>query len=675
MKPNRHHPFTVSSMIPALCILLMAVIFAIDLQIPLGVAGGVPYSGVVVLGWWLPHRKHLTAIAILCSLLTVAGYYLSPDGGIHWMVLTNRFLAIFSIWVTFTLVVIAKEHDLAKNEALLRLEAETVERKRAQEELQQANAALEERVRQRWQELQYQISIKQSVEVELQNSQNLFQTVIETIPTGIFVKDLHSRFVTINSHDPLASQGKEHVIGKTVGELGVFDADYIARSLEEDARVLNEGESIVTTIKGFRSPEGKTCHYRVTKAPLKDGAGRMIGLVGVREDISSHILLEAELRESQKMEALGHLAGGIAHDFNNILQIIFNYSEFALSSTSDPGKLSHSLRAIQEAAEKAAHLTRQLLTFGRKKEMRLAPVDLSLLTGAIANLVGRLIGEDIELTTIRPETPVWANADPVMLEQVLINLCINARDAMQGNGKLEIGLDMATPPLHLKENHGLAQAPHARLWVQDNGMGIKTEILEHIFEPFYTTKEVGKGTGLGLATAHGIILDHHGAITVQSPPGEGALFQIYLPQIEAPQAAPPPAVQSSQPAREGGKTILLAEDDQAMRDLLTGVLQENGYCVLAAGDGEEALQFFDSEMGSIDMVILDVIMPKVQGGEVYTHIRNHRSELPILISTGCAYSRLESELGPIDTPYLLMKPFSMADLVEKVDTLIQQPSG
>ncbi|HEY8932357.1 MAG TPA: response regulator [Rariglobus sp.] len=380
-------------------------------------------------------------------------------------------------------------------------------------------------------------------------------------------------------------------------------------------------------------------------------------------DISERRLLEDQFRQAQKMEAIGRLAGGIAHDFNNLLAVIQMQSSLLLMDTSaTPALMREGINQIMAASERAARLTRQLLTFSRRSVRQSADIDLGEVTGNMTKLLRSLLGEDVLLETrFAPSLPL-VNADPGMMEQVVMNLAVNARDAMPDGGRLLIALDAKT----VGEDH-LRAHPQARtgvfvcLSVTDTGSGIAKEDLPHIFEPFFTTKAVGKGTGLGLATVFGIVEQHHGWIEVESVVGKGTTFRAYLPalSISAATAAtvPKPLV------RGGDETILLVEDEDALRTLAGAVLERQGYHVLTAGTAAEAIKRWDEHRAHVDLLLTDLIMPGgMSGDELADELVLRQPGLKVIFTSGYSNDLLQqrSHLRPgVD---FIAKPYPVSDL-------------
>ncbi len=397
--------------------------------------------------------------------------------------------------------------------------------------------------------------------------------------------------------------------------------------------------------------------------------GAMLDISGLREARAALARTEEQLRQAAKMEAVGRLAGGVAHDFNNLLTSVIGHADLALARTrlgaGSREDITDDLLEIRAAGDRAAALTQQLLAFSRKQVLEVRVVDLNAIITGIARMLRRTIGEDIELVIRLAPDLAPVRADPTQMEQVLLNLAVNARDAMPDGGCLTI----ATQEVDLHSGPGV------RVRVQDTGVGMSEEVRAHLFEPFYTTKDVGKGTGLGLATAYGIVRQSGGEISVESEAGKGSVFLIDLPQATGVPALPElPAVAH---AGGGSETVLLVEDDEAVRTLTRRVLELQGYTVISAANGQLALDLSRGHTGRIDLLLTDVVMPGISGPKLAEQLMSERQDLRCIFMSGYAASKLEGKhLVPGGSPFL-QKPFSAAALFRRVrETLDSRaPSG
>jgi CheY-like chemotaxis protein len=374
------------------------------------------------------------------------------------------------------------------------------------------------------------------------------------------------------------------------------------------------------------------------------------------------------------MEAVGRLAGGIAHDFNNLLAVMLGYTTLTLNRATDPAAVTRNLEQIRTAAERAANLTRQLLTFSRKQVLQPKIVELGGVVSELTTMLERLIGEDIELVTDVGRAKGHVKADRGQLEQVIVNLAVNARDAMPKGGRLSLVMrDVVVDAALAREQSGLKPGPHVRIEVSDTGVGMEPETLSRLFEPFFSTKEKGKGTGLGLATAYGIVKQSGGHIAVESAPGRGTTFRIWLPEVEdeAKTAAAPVSTRTAVPA--GSETILLVEDEDAVRGLLNEVLTESGYKVLQASSGAEALRVSRGHAGPVDLLLTDVVMPGMGGREVATALTAERPGLRVLFASGYTAEAIARHGVLEPGTDLIHKPFTPDALLRRVRERLDRP--
>jgi CheY-like chemotaxis protein/two-component sensor histidine kinase len=372
------------------------------------------------------------------------------------------------------------------------------------------------------------------------------------------------------------------------------------------------------------------------------------------------------------MEAVGQLAGGIAHDFNNALTAILSYAELALANLRKSDPIRADIDEIRAAGERAASLTRQILAFSRQQVLSPVVIDLNDLIRGLLNLLSRTLGEHVELEFSARTPNCLVHVDPHQMEQVIINLCVNARDAMPDGGRIEI----ATNVEELSD-----ETVRARSWpkpgryvvvtLADNGVGMPPEVLEHAFEPFFTTKEVGKGTGLGLATVYGIVKQHDGAITAESSPDSGSRFRIYLPHATRAPVAASGDVQTLSPT--GSETLLLAEDDELVRTVALRILRGAGYDVLVATDGEEAVKLFQKHDASIALVVLDVVMPRVGGRAALELIRALRPDVKFLLCSGYTRTSEAVALTPDEQSHWVSKPYNAHTLLRRVRAELDMP--
>ena len=412
--------------------------------------------------------------------------------------------------------------------------------------------------------------------------------------------------------------------------------------------------------------DGKLFQEDASISPIFDGAGRISNYVAVKRDVTREVQLEEQFRQAQKMEAVGQLAGGVAHDFNNLLTVILMQAEMGKGEITSADK-REAWEEIIRAADRAASLTRQLLLFSRRQVMRLETLDLNEAVTGLVSMLRRILGEDIQMQLNLHRKPLWTHADAGMIDQVLLNLSVNARDAMPAGGHLII--ETAEKTLDAEQaqrNSDATPGCFVVLTVRDTGGGIPPEVLPRIFEPFFTTKDVGKGTGLGLATVFGIVKQHLGWIEVQSAPGEGAIFHIYLPASESPGSAK--AVRATKPKSHGGsETILLVEDELAMRKVVRRALQQAGYRVLEAADGPAALSLSGQPGSEIDLLLTDLVMPEgMDGRELAALLLSARTNLKVIFMSGYSPELAGRQITLQPGQEFIQKPCTLDHLLEAV---------
>jgi signal transduction histidine kinase/CheY-like chemotaxis protein len=409
-----------------------------------------------------------------------------------------------------------------------------------------------------------------------------------------------------------------------------------------------------------------------------DASGNPLFAIGTAQDITEQKQLEAQLMESQKLEAIGRLAGGVAHDFNNIMSIIMGYAEVAQEKLLPGDPLAGEIEGIRDAAERASGLTRQLLAFSRRQMLRTRVLNLNDVLKNVSTMLGRLIGENIELVFSPGEDLGSVNADPAQIEQVMMNLAVNARDAMPRGGKLEITTsNVELDDDYCRQHPALAPGSYVMTSVVDTGAGMNQATAARIFEPFFTTKGLGKGTGLGLSIIYGIVRQSKGDIQVESEPGRGTTFRIYLPRVAEQPRAPAPqesALPSTPPATE---TLLVVEDEAALAEMICSVLESTGYTVLRAGSAEEALAIEQAHRGAIQLLLTDVILTAgMDGTALADKLQALRPGIKVMFMSG--YNDVMSASGSRmnDEIILLEKPFSTVALRSKVRGLLERaPAG
>ena len=420
-----------------------------------------------------------------------------------------------------------------------------------------------------------------------------------------------------------------------------------------------------------RKKDGTLYEEDATISPVRDSSGNIVSFVAVKRDVTRMVSLEKQVRTTQKMETVGTLAGGIAHDFNNMLTVILGYGEMLKLRIANDPKAVSDLDEILRGAERASVLTRQLLTFARRQVVEPVHLDLNEVIADLVNLLRKVTRENIGIKTFPAENPVMIRADRGQVEQVVMNLCLNARDAMPSGGQLIIETGVTS----LEEGY-LKQYPHMKagryavLSVSDTGIGMDEKTRERIFEPFFTTKGPEKGTGLGLAMVYGIVKQHSGFIHVYSEPGKGTTFRVYFPEVDAPADAK--VVVSQGVVHGGSETILLAEDNESVRHLTEQTLVSFGYKVLIACDGEEAVDIFRRHGKEIAMAVLDVVMPKKGGKQAYDEMVKIQPGLKALFLSGYSANAIHESFVLLPGISFLQKPFSPDALARKVREVLDR---
>jgi PAS domain S-box-containing protein len=469
--------------------------------------------------------------------------------------------------------------------------------------------------------------------------------------------------------ETLTGYSQQEVLGKTPAMLkSGQQPPALYRELWETIRSGNVFRSVLEN----RKKNGDVYYVDETISPIQDAEGRVTHFVSNGRDYTERLRLEAQLIQAQKMDAIGRLAGGIAHDFNNLLTIITSYSELALDSVI-PGSVTQArMQEIIAAARRAAELTRQLLAFSRQQPQALRVAELNPVVSGIVKTLPRLIGEDIELVFTPGEGLGRVRLDPVQIEQILMNLAANSRDAMPQGGRCTI----ETSNVQLDEQYAdrkramIPTGRYAVLTMSDAGTGIPADHLAHIFEPFYTTKPSGKGTGLGLATVYGIVKQNHGFVWAYSEPGMGTTFKIYLPCVQDQPSTLEIPEQGAESAQHGTETILLVEDEEALRRAAAELLSLRGYCVLQARDGVDALSIAKSHASTIHLAVTDVVMPHMSGGELARKLETLRPETRVLFVSGYAgQTVLDHDVVDVENNFL-QKPFTLKQLAGKIRTVL-----
>ncbi len=507
------------------------------------------------------------------------------------------------------------------------------------------------------------LSEKESV----RKSEERHRAILATAMDGIWRTDHQGRILEVNAtYCKMSGYGAEELLAMHAQK---FDAPESAGDTIAHLRqVMLEGEGRFET--RHRRKDGTLYEVEISAQYQKEEGGQYIVFL---RDITERKRLEEQLLQSQKMEAVGQLAGGVAHDFNNILQVILGNVDLLLEEPALETLTRETVNEIGKAAQRAANLTRQLLAFSRRQIINPVAVDLNTLIGDALKMLERVIGEHIALNFVPGECLAPVCVDRGQTEQVLMNLCLNARDAMPQGGLLTIATSSAVLDEEFcREHHWASPGRYTCLSVTDNGQGMHDDILKHIFEPFFTTKHVGKGTGLGLATVYGIVEHHNGLLRVHSQQGMGSTFQVYLPVHESPVEQAPASIDPREAAQfpKGTETILVAEDDPAVLRLVVMLLEQAGYIVLAAKDGMEALRLWDEHRNAVDLTILDVIMPGMGGRKVMDYILAEGGKTAFLFSSGYSDNAIHTNFVVDEGLNLIQKPYARDILLREVRRML-----
>jgi PAS domain S-box-containing protein len=498
----------------------------------------------------------------------------------------------------------------------------------------------------------------------------MLRALVQASPVAIVAFDNQGRTTLWNSTaEKLFGWSEQEVLGRPLPFVPAESADENAtiRSLAIGGIGLSNVE-----LQRVRK-DGSMVDVAVSTAPVRDGGGAVIGVMAVYVDITERRRMEQRLADAQKMEAVGRLAGGIAHDFNNLLTIISGYTQMLLDTSPEDDPDREPTQEILLAAQRAARLTNQLLAFSRRQVLQMQPVALAEQVTSMENLLRRAIGEHIDLRTrIAPEIPL-VSANPGQIEQVIMNLALNARDAMPGGGTLTIEVGGAhSPDVQAWEAGPVEPGLYAMLAVHDTGHGMDADTRTRIFEPFFTTREAGKGTGLGLATVYGIVKQHRGYIGVASGPGEGTVFRVYLPAVR--EVGPAAVAEDMTAPARGHETVLVVEDESSLKRLVSGMLRAEGYNVIDADTVAEATRLASTHDGPIHLLLSDVVMPEMGGPELARKLTAVRPGLKVAFMSGYMDNAVSREILA-DHGRFLEKPFTKAALLRLVREALDRSGG
>ncbi len=523
----------------------------------------------------------------------------------------------------------------------------------------------------------WDITARKEAEAALSESEARFRALVETSSDWVWEADTEGTFTYCS---PLCAAiygyRTEELLGRRLFEV-------LPAPGEEDRfrLVFERCKENKTPFRNlelrFRRKDGSIIHIEASGAPVLDKGGRVTGFRGIDRDISKRRKseeekerLEAQYRQGQKLEALGTLAGGIAHDLNNVLTPIMGSAQLSLLKLPEGSPVHRYLKNIELSAEKAAGLVRQILTFSRTEVLASKPVNLNDLIHAFAGMLDRILLEEVTLEFDLGESLWTIDADPNQVEQILINLVVNARDAVPPGGRVTVRTANVEVGEDAPAGTGVPRGSYVVMSVEDTGTGITPDILARMYDPFFTTKEAGKGTGLGLSTVYGIVKQHRGHIRVDTEPGRGTVFHVYFASCaakveEGDETAPPPV-------RGGTETILLVDDNLDVRSVTLSTLEHYGYRVLAASSGTEALGIFDRDEAAVDLLLTDVVMPGLGGRAVAENIGSKQPNLPILFMSGHAFDVTRKELTEKEHVSFIQKPFRPRDLAVRIREMLDE---
>lgn len=520
--------------------------------------------------------------------------------------------------------------------------------------------------------LSHDVTEQRKNQESLRQSEERFATAFRSSPLAITIStEKDGQYVDANdAFVKLMGYQREEIVGRTAHELGVWaDPDYRDRMVRQMDRA-ERAEPLETR---FRTKSGEERRVQISAERIVlDGKSCVLANT---LDVTESRRLEEQFRQAQKMEAVGRLAGGVAHDFNNLLSVILGCSELAQAAVMPDSAPRKYLDQIRQAVDRAASLTRQLLAFSRQQVLEPRVLSLNSVVHNVSKMLLRVIGEDVTLS-LKPGEPLGSvKADLGQIEQVLMNLAVNARDAMPEGGKIVIETgNVELDETYARQHQSVRPGSYVMLSFSDTGCGMDAKTLAQIFEPFFTTKEPGKGTGLGLSTVYGIVKQSGGYIWAYSEPMRGTTFKIYLPRVDSP-AETLTAQRSDLVFDRGTETILLVEDDEPLRALAAELLRSVGYNVLEASDGNEAIEIAKRQNGSIHLVLTDVIMPGMSGGDLIVHLRNVQPKLAILFMSGYARDLVSRAGVPEPERSLLHKPFTRKSLLTKVRSALNEAAA
>lgn len=518
-------------------------------------------------------------------------------------------------------------------------------------------------------ELKKEIEQRKVTEKELRKSNQQFESLSQNSPDIIYTLDSKGRINYVNpAWKEILGHSASEIMGREFTDFAKpMDIPHYRRLFR---RIRDNGKTFRDVSGDLIHKDGTIRHFILSGAQNQSSSDSVPGMVGLLKDTTTQQKLQAQLLHSQKMEAIGNMAGGIAHDFNNLLQAIQGYAELLLIGKASGKEHSQEISEIKKAAQRGAALTQQLLTFSRKGEINFRPVHLNMEVDNVHRLLLRTIPKMIEIQLELSKDLAYISADPGHIEQVLMNLCVNARDAMADGGIIRVKTsNTVLDERFCRLNPGSTPGEYVLLEVEDTGDGIPEEIVEHIFEPFFTTKEKGKGTGLGLAIVYGIVKNHQGYITCQSRIGFGTAFSMYFPVIRDVKVVE--ETRHEVDAEGGSETILIVDDEEQVLQIGARVLKKFGYRVLQASNGDEAISLYRERQKEVDVIILDMIMPKMGGRQCLNGILEINPEAKVIISSGFSGDKtVESDIRGLIKGFIL-KPYEVKYLLSTIRDVLE----
>ncbi len=512
------------------------------------------------------------------------------------------------------------------------------------------------------------ISERKKAENELKESEQRLKILFEYAPIAYYLSSLDGTFLDGNLEaERISGWKRKDLVGKPIVESGLLPLEGISKFSEMFGQNQSGKPTGPDEINIIRK-DGKKIIVEIRTFPVRINGQNLV--LGMATDITDRKILQRELTQSQKMEAIGRLAGGVAHDFNNLLTVINGYSDVLMSRLEHDAETRDKAALIKQAGQRAGSLTKQLLAFSRQQIVQPRLMNLNSTVEELAKMLRRLIGEDIELTINLEPGLGHIKADPMQIEQILMNLAINARDAMPDGGKLIIETTNKSFSEEYSHQHlEIKPGEYAQMIITDTGIGMDEELLSHIFEPFFTTKQEGKGTGLGLATVYGIVKQSHGFIQTYSEPGIGTSFKVYFPIVQG-SLSQTNKNTTKRSNLEGSETILIVEDEEAVRTLLSAILKEYGYHVHEAENGLDAIRLFKALKNEVNLIITDLVMPRMNGSELADHMKMSKPEIKILFMSGYTDTAIVQQEFLDSKALFIQKPFYPVEIVQKIRTIL-----